>query len=481
MGKRVVISLSESTRWKIFFWQVAFLFSCAFSEGLAQTHCVSGKVTEYYSNEPLPFTHILVNDQNIHFFADINGNFNFCIDTTIFFLTFRTPQHKEKKIRIEQHTPQSIEVYLVANSVFERAEKTTPQAKALLENVVAYKTRHNPEYVGNFCYRSYNKLSLSTERSYIAKNNIIEKLEKAAKSLNWLVGKINYFSDEHHLFLMEAITERRYRTTNSQQETILASKVSGIEKPSVFVTTSLLQPFTLYNNTVYLAGSHYYSPFLRKSLSWYHFSIIDSAVVGSEKIYTVKFNPKSRHRVDFLQGYLYINAHQCALVHAIVTPSVRTKVAIEFLQTYQAMPHPKKETERLWFPKESISKIIKSKYSHTATKISAYNHTYYYDIHPYADMTRTDFDEILLNHLPNDSISQDFWEYHRKIPFTEKDRKTYQLYDTLGSLKQFERLVRLGEGFYYGHLPFGHINLDFHRFLDLNQHEGIRTGFGFHT
>ncbi|GAB4331129.1 MAG: hypothetical protein OHK0038_05830 [Flammeovirgaceae bacterium] len=445
----------------------------------AQTYWVKGVVKEYYSNEPLPFTHIILNYDETHAFAEIDGKFSIISPQPIHALTFKTPQHKEKTIKITKDSTTNMQVFLVANSTFERTEHTFDDAKELIKNVVLYKNLHNPENQGYFSYKSYNKFSLTTERTDIVKSKILRKLENAASKLRFLGGKISHLSDEHHLLLMESIAERRYRSENSQKETILASKVSGIEKPSVFTVTSILQPFTLYSNSVYLAGSQYYSPFLGNALPWYRFQIVDSANVNDEVILTVKFNPRSKYRVDFLQGYLYINATKSAILYVNATPTIRRKVDIEFFQTYQ--PAVESDSSYLWFPRETISKIIKAKYSHTNTKVAAYNHTYYYDIAVHQKFSWNDFDEVVLDYTTNDSLPVTFWEKNRKIPFTEKDYKTYLLYDTLGSFKRFERLVRLGEGFYYGHLPYGKFNLDFHRLFDVNQHEGVRLGFGMHT
>ncbi len=453
-----------------------WVFACCALPVIAQPFMVKGVVREFFSNEPLPFALLTINNGEQQLFTNIEGEFQLQHVRPIVSIKADTPLHRDKTLTLKMgDRGDSLLFYLVLNRKFQYVKDTDPVTYQFMETVVAAKKQHNPEFDGNFRFKAYNKFYLTTERTEISKQQL-SKLGERINKIKFLGNELQNLSDAHHLLLMETVTEKEFHTPMDHKEEVLASKVSGIQHSSMFAATSLLQPFSIYQNYVQLTGTKHYSPFLGHAFGWYRFHMVDSAMVNGEKVYVVQFNPKSTRKIEFLKGYLFINANNHSVQHVIAWPSVMGTVETDLYQTYQ------ESSDGRWFPKKTVTKIIKDRYTSHATKFEAVNETILFDIETDSTFTARDFDEVVMDFRHDKEKEKDkFWELHRQIPLSVKDRNTYQLFDSIGGIPNFERLIRLGEGLYYGEIPYKWVNMHLYDVYRINQHEGLRIGLGLHT
>ncbi|MFT6961602.1 MAG: hypothetical protein ACJAWV_001317 [Flammeovirgaceae bacterium] len=434
---------------------------------------ISGIITEKISKETLPFTHIIINKGENHAFADIGGKFSVESSKPIHTLTFKKDLHQLLELEVDRFKKSVLlKVEMTQNSVFTYAKETDMKSFTLMQKVFAEKETYNPMNFTDFSYKSYNKFTLDygkVEKVHSMVNGFLKKLKFVDKFLKYTLF------DNQHLFMMESETNRNYFNDENHKEYVLASKVSGIEKPTIFALTSQLQPFSIYEPEVSLLGSNYFGPFTKKPFHWYRFEIVNTAFVKSDTVYTVKFNPKNENRIQFLKGYLYINSDGYVVNYHEVSPAIEPKISTRYLESYQ------KDSSGKWIPNRITTGVVRNQISTTSGKVEAFNRTQIHDIQHNVGLKKSEFDEIALTYENTERKSGDYWHEFRKIPFTEADSLTYLYYDSVGSVKNFERVIRFGEGLYYGELPFKNVDILLGKVFDVNQFEGIRLGMGMQT
>jgi len=449
------------------------LLLCLTSFSAQAQYQIEGEVIDGATQVPLPFAHLILNDGKLEAFADINGRFQITSDAPIRQLEVRQPLYRTIILPFSQKG-QTFSVSVEMNRRFFRedyATKTDSTTRDIMEKVFVGKQKHNPLNFRDIHYQSYNKFTLSygdvgQVKSIV--NKILGKFKKIDKT-------IDSTETNQHLFMMESVTGRDYFDDEHHLETVEASKVSGIEKPTILALTSQLQPLSIYEKEPYILGKYYFGPFGASPFKWYRFELIDQAMVNGDTIFVVKFNPKSRLRIQFLRGYLYINSNGYTVNYHNVSPAIEPKVQTKYLTAY------KPDSTGFWIPYQIKTGIIKEQISSKNARLEALNETSIFDIKHDVGLQKKAFSELSLSYKNNQLRPPSYWQQNRKIPYTFKDSLTYTFYDSVGSLRNFERFIRLGEGLIYGEIPYKNVDLLLSRVLDFNQFEGIRLGLGLQT
>lgn len=456
------------------FWVFALITTFSLLGSLhtqAQNYRISGKIIQAISEAPLPFAHITINEGENHAFADIDGVFFVQSTNPIRLVEVKHPLHSSVKLQIDSTSTDSLVIEMTANQLFVYEKQTDAGTKALMEKVFANKQQYNPEKMRNLSYDSYNKFTLSYGQVRKVKNIVNKLLSK----LKFVDKTIDSTQNNQHLFMMESATHRDYYNLFNHKESVLASKVSGIEKPAMFALTSQLQPLSIYEPETNLLGTYYNSPFTYKPFQWYYFKTIDTAYINQDTVYVVKFNPINDTKILFLRGYLYINTDGHAVQYHNVTPAISKSVEMEYLQSYQ------QDKQGFWFPYQIETSIIKDRLSTQNNKLEAIDRTTLYNLKRDVSLKKRQFNEIVLDYKNNQRKSNEYWQKTRKSEFSIKDSMTYNFYDSIGSIKNFENFIRLGEGLYYGEVPYKSFDLLLNRVIDFNEYEGIRLGLGLQT
>ena len=449
-----------------------FLLLCCCSHFSFAQYTLSGKITDEGTQDPLSFVHLILNNGQRELHADINGNFSISSDVPIRQLTAKHPLYRTVRFNFSATEPQTKADFSMRKiKIFQYVKETGSSSRVLMEKVFANKEQYNPHNFENFSYQSYNKFTLQYNNIGQIKsliNKVLSKFKKVEQRLDSTLT-------EQHLFMMESVTGRDYYDSEHHLETVEAAKVSGIEKPTIFALTSQLQPLSIYEKEPYLLGKHYFGPFGASPFKWYRFNIVDTAFVASDTIYTVQFNPKSLSRIQFLKGYLYINSNGYTVNYHHASPAIEPSMTTEYITSYAI------DSSGQWMPHRIKTGIIKEQITAKNARLEAIDETVIHKIQHDVGLSKRDFSELSLTYKSDENKPNSYWDTHRKIPFSRKDSLTYSFYDSVGSLRNFERFIRLGEGLMYGELPYKNIDLLLNRVLDFNQFEGIRLGLGMQT
>jgi hypothetical protein len=255
---------------------------------------------------------------------------------------------------------------------------------------------------------------------------------------------------------------------------VIGAKASGVNVPSIFIQTSQIQAFSIYDDYCIVAGTAYVSPLADYTFDRYEFSIIDTAVVNQEIIYIVKFNPNPKKYFQSLKGVLFINSKNYAVQYALVSPAEKSKIEISLAQSYRLY-------DNIFFPEQAKTAIIVYR-RNGVPKLKAYGRTYVYNLNARTNVNRKYFDETILEYKRYaNERNEDFWKDERKEAFTETDSNTYLYFDSLDRKKNLDKFLRATERIYFGEIPLGKINIELNKVINFNLLEHTRLGFGAHT
>jgi hypothetical protein len=449
---------------KRFFLLFLILLSLA-KVSISQITSVSGKVVEKFSKTPQPFTHIIVNENELELLSDEDGSFSIHHNKEIKTLKFKHYLYRDLNFKVENNSD-SLTIELQKYTLFSFEDRSDLHTARIIYNALLARKKNDTETNTPHSFNTYNKLTVETNRLQDTK----KMLEKNLKILGI---KLKPFSKDHNLFMIESVTEKRYFNDLNQKEDIISSKVSGIDETSIYTISSLLLPGSIYKNYISLATLSYLSPLNEKALTNYHFKILDTVNINNENTYIIKFTP-ARKNTDALKGLLFINSSSYSVTNFVLSPAYDSP-PFEIIQSYS-------KHEGKWFPNVTWTNYLAKNYGRDNIRINLSARTYRGNLLYRKDYSVFDFDDVILKYKKSaNNQDEQYWEAIRREELTEKDKNTYSFFDTIGSIKRFERYSRLGEGVYNGIIPVRILNLQVGRFLSANEYEGFRIGAGVET
>lgn len=335
----------------------------------------------------------------------------------------------------------------------------------IIRRAVANRRKNNPESLPGFKVRTYNKAGLDTERTAEIQAELDSTGFKNAR-----------------FFLMESSTELIYKKPGRWNEVVTANKMSGIRAPSIAIISNSFQPFATYGDHINLMETDFLNPVSPGSANKYVFELKDSVFVDGEKVYIVRFQPRSRVTGHLLTGSVSVSSGDYAIVNfrGGNTTSL-SLIDFEIMQNYAKQGGK-------WFPKESKAlytmHISDPEGEDPDVPLLLYSTTYISDIDIEYEATRRDFNIAKIT-LAEGAAAVDNvkWTSLRPIDVDSMDLNTYAVWDTLPAeaLNAMNWFMDQSASLAAGRLSFGKIDLLLNRVMRINQYEGFRLGAGIST
>jgi hypothetical protein len=453
-----------------------FIFSAA--PVLAQVHRAEGIITDSRTGEALAFVAVGIEGQQKGTTTDIDGKFR--IQSTqpfsrllINYLGYKStvfsigPEANNLSIRLEKSTYDLREVVVVAGE--------NPANRIILK-AVENKDRNNPENLSSFSYDTYNKFIYT-----------IDDYKKPRRSRSDSSAmRLEKFLEAQHLFMMESVTNRRFLKPEQSKETVLATKVSGIQEPSFAMLATEFQSFSFYTGTIKVNNKNYINPVSKGTLNRYFFLLEDTVFEGSDTVFVISFRPRKGKNFDALQGALYISTNGYAIQNVIAEPvdndaplsNNSVRLAIKIQQKYELVEG------RQWFPIQLNADLaVKSSVdTGRSVTINGISRSYIRNIRINPPFSSRDFDQVALDYADSSSHKDEaFWQRYRVDSLTRKEKRTYVAIDSIGKKYKLDKKVKVLEYLARGQIAAGKISFDLNRFFSYTIYEGLRLGAGIHT
>ncbi|HNW96998.1 MAG TPA: DUF5686 family protein [Bacteroidales bacterium] len=472
INKTIIIIVLQSFINRIFRLLVLLSFFLFFqSDIFSQSYSVVGKVIDAQNHEPLAFVNILINNENNVHQTDIDGVFKITSLQNIDSLKLSYVGYESYTYKVGDKT-KNILIALTSKEVLLNEVVILPgenPAHRIINRMIENRDLNNPEKLSSFSYSSYNKMIFTADLDSV-------KTDTAVGDSDLIKTKV--FFEKQYLFLMESVMERKFMYPDKNSEKLIAYKISGFKDPLFALLVTQMQSFSFYNEIITIGDKNYITPVSKGSTDKYFFLLEDTLYQGNDSIYVISFKPHRNRNFDGLKGLIYINTNGCAIQNVIAEPANEEAggMSIKIQQMYELIDN------KQWFPVQLNSDFIFKNISVNRVKLIGQGRSYLKNIAINPELKKSDFSNIELEIQNADTKNDDkIWNVYRTDSLSDKDKRTYQVIDSLGKEVNFDKKMKSIETLMSGKIPVKFIDLDIERFIRFNDYEGFRLGLGMHN
>lgn len=447
----------------------------------AQPTSISGRVYDQETNEPLPFVNITINHSKVGTAADIDGRFHLSANVPITSVKFSFVGYESFIMPITATTPVPVEVYMKESSTqLQEALVIAGEnpAHRIIKNAVKNRKFNRPENLESFSYTSYNKLVVTLqEDSTLNPTNTEALMDAYEVDADSTMIKLNQFIERQHLFLMETVSERKYMKPNKDNDVVVANRVSGLEDPSFVILANQLQSFSFYSDFISVLSLDYLNPISKGSTKKYRFMLRDTTFKDADTTFLISFEPNSGTNFRGLKGLLFINSDGWAIQNVKAEPAEEQedlKVIIQ--QRYEQFEGGS------WFPVQLNTDFYFTNLQMNAIMPVGLGRSYLSDIKINPALDKKAFLPVALKVNTDATQKQDgYWNAYRVDSLTQKERRTYEVVDSIGEELNFEQKLKWIEALANGRIRWKIFDFPLEHLMRYNIYEGFRLGAGAET
>jgi len=442
---------------------------------------ISGIIINAEDNQPIAFVAVALMQTGMGTVSDIDGKFN--LDVPAGYqgsIQFRHVSYQPMSLPLTKALAQSTfklkkNTIQLKDFVFESGENPADQ---IIGNVIKNRKNHDPKKLDSYSYQTYTKeiYRLDGDRKTI--DSLIQHIKtkdtlQITSQDSSLLAFDNIVSTSH-LFVSESVTDVKSILSGMQNETVLATHISGFNSGLFAATGSQYQPFGFYDDVILLLDKEYISPINASALRQYDFYIEDTTFISSDTVYILSFAPKKNKRFEALRGFISININGYAVTNVMAESSDDlSKVKIRIQQLYDKI-------DGRWFPVQLNTDVLFKEYEYYGLNLIIENKRYLSDINIEANLRPGDFSDVALSiQQVEERQQQQLLDDQRVDPLDSLESNTFLLLDSLTSkLRVVENIF---EVWITQRIGMGIIDLKIDDILTFNSYEKIRLGLGLVT
>ena len=223
---------------------------------------LKGKIIDQSSKDVLSFATLQFNNEFA--LADMDGHFNITVpaNQSEFVITFSFLGYKQQQITLKEPYSKFLTIELTPKEEFLEQVKIKAEdlSKSLIKKAIAQKHFNNPNTaLDSYSHKSYNKFKITEENTVSIKSQDTSDTE------------LELLFNDAHSFLSEKISEHKFKKFKGEQETVLASQMTGFDQPIYDVLGITIQSNTVYNEDYVIFNERYIGPLSKKALNNYHY------------------------------------------------------------------------------------------------------------------------------------------------------------------------------------------------------------------
>ena len=460
-----------------------FLFAFLLLAGqalLAQSHTISGRITDEQNRQPLAFVNVVVNEGLSGTMSDINGRYEISSNEPILKLKFSSIGYETQTVDLQPNAkkcnvalkPVTFELQEV---VIDAGENP---AHRIIDSLMAHRKANNPNSLESYCYKIYDQMVITVDSSDFGKamHETQPNSERAMQMFDSLLKQ----SD---LMVMETASEVFFHAPDRKLQNVLGTKVAGMKEPTFIYLVNSMQSISFYDEVIKVAGTDYVNPISRGSKSRYFFTLEATHPIGEgDSLYVISFHPYKGSTFHGLRGTMTVNSDGWALQSVKTEPNEQGGVYSAVIQQlYQ-------KVEGQWFPKQLNTNL---KFPGMAVNVDgnsfpmvAIGKSYLSDIEINPDLSKQRFSDLEIVVDPDAAYRDEtFWTQHRIDSLTQRIQATYILVDSLTKGNDiFDRVLGITDKLLdQSALPIGFLDLDLGNIVKLSVSRGWHFGLGLTT
>ncbi len=463
------------------FLTVVYLF---LSANAYASYFVEGKVIDRVTKEPLAFVSIVIKGTQTVAYSNIEGKFRISSETPVTALVFSYVGYRRVELAADAGNPLLIMMDAVDHQLNEVSIVAGENpAHRIIRRASQNREFHNPEQIKAYTCTIYSKTCYDLVKHPGTKDSLKPDSLKApgitGKADTSARDNINFLDrliDQSHVFMLESVYERNYLAPGRLNETVLATKASGLKNPSFSTSATDLQPFSFYDDLFHMLDKDYLNPIAAGSTSKYFFQLEDTLYQGPDSVYIISFRPLKGKNFNGLQGLLYINTNGYAIQNVIASPYDKGLLELKIQQQYQFADN------RQWFPQQLNYELYFRNYPSKDIGMKLTGKSFVKEVKLNPALRKRDFGFATVTMEPEAAFHDSaYWNANRQDTLDAKEQLTYHLLDSLGAELHFDRKLKTLEALTTAQLPVSVFNIDLNRLLRFNDYETVRLGFGAHT
>jgi len=466
-------------------------FFTVFILSYSNAQSLKGKVENSQNGNPLAFVNILFDDSGRGVSCDVDGRFEIENLKNIQSLHFTYVGFYDTIIDVKNIHTSFLKVKLQPKSYNLSEVKIFPgenPAHRIIRLCVKNRKLNNPEKRTSFSYTAYHKMIFTAKStaehqadSLVKGQNSLtigtstqnaHELDSVSHNDNDSIEWEKNFFKSQHLFMMESVTERKFKRPDKNYEKVIGTRVSGLKDPMFAMVATQFQSFSFYKPQINVLDKNYINPISPGSLSKYLFLIEDTLYQGKDSVFVISFRPYKGKHFDGLRGVLYINTNKYAIQNVIAEPADNVAdLGVRIQQKYELIEG------KYWFPVQLNTSILFNTIMLNGQALVGIGKSYLKNIKVDAPMKGVRFNNIVLD-IDRQSSKQDtaFWNANRVMPLDSLENKTYHVIDSVGEAENFDQKLWVLRTLSNGYIPWGPFNLEIDKFMQYNKFEGFRLG-----
>ncbi len=435
---------------------------------------LEGRIIDAASKQSIPFVHIVVGaERPFGGVSNIDGLYRIVLPAAL-------PPSTRVRISSIGYAPVELSAAellhngnIVLHATLAELKEVVIKAKEdpgyeIIRRAAANRRRNNPESLEGFKFTSYNKAALDVERN--------PEVQTELDSTGFANARF---------FMLESATDVIYKSPGKWNETVQATRISGVRNPAFAIISNSFQPFSTYTDHINLLETDFLNPISPGSENRYIFQLTDSAEVEGQKVYIVQFQPRAKVTGNYLKGVVSIGADDYAIVN------IRAANANRFnLMDFEIRQNYSRVAER-WFPKESKTQYtmymdgaVNEDGEMMKLPIYLYSATYLQNIDIDFRPRGKDFNIAQVSIAPEaGSKGYAEWEALRPFALDTAESNTYAVFDTLpgNALNVINWFMEQSVALAAGRVRMGKVDLLLNHLMRFNRYEGFRLGAGIST
>ncbi len=444
---------------------------------------VEGKVTDRLTKEPLAFVSIVIKGTQTVAYTNIEGKFRISSETPGATLVFSYVGYRRVELTADSSGPMLVRMEAVDHQLSEVSVVAGENpAHRIIRRASQNRRLHDPEHIASYVCTIYSKTTSDMVRHIAPKSDspgadsLAEKTTPAKGDSLEDFALFRRLADESHVFMIESVYERKYLAPGHLNETVLATKASGLRHPSFSTSATALQPFSLYSDVFTMLDKDYLNPIASGSTSKYFFQLEDTLYEGVDSVYIISFRPLKGKNFNGLEGVIYINTNGYAMQNVIAAPYDKGLLELKIQQQYQLVEN------RQWFPQQLNYELYFRNYPSKDLGMRLTGKSFIKEVNLNPPLKKSDFGFATVTMEPEAAFKDSaYWRANRQDTLDKKEQLTYHLLDSLGEKVNFDRKLKILEALTTLQLPVSVFNIDLNRIIRFNDYERARLGFGLHT
>lgn len=460
------------------------IFSLAGVSCMLSQTTITGTVKDAFTHEPVPYAFIAALNDTAFAFADGKGNFTLNVSYNVTALTATAKGYIPVTIPLKKMTGYQV-VFELTSSAQTMQQEARKGGSDIIEKYVSriYQNReaNNPVFNDFYSYRVYEKLQfeLNDVTDELKRNRVLKPFEFLLEQAD-TIGTNQ--SPSLPFFFTESTSFVFHRNKPLQKrEMVEGSRSAGVENLTLIqILKDIYRNVAVYDDYINIFGKSFVSPVSKEGMKHYDYVVSDSSIIEGRKCYRVDFFSNNRFERTFNGNFWF---HDTTFALQRITLSLDKTAHVNFIDELAYVKVFTCMTENKWVPSHE-QLVVKFSRKVDGMSITVRKSRNYSDQVINLPIDKKVFKRGSYVTMSPDAFdrSREFWKERRPESLTEKEKKIFDLVDTLKTIPAFQVYVATLVVLFTGHVEYKKVDIGpYYHLLSSNDVEGVRMRLGGRT